>query len=180
VACMTDVIEQHLLQSMVGRTVLELQRSDLAERFRCAPSQINYVLVTRFTPARGFLVESRRGGGGYIRLLRLSAEARDEVAAVPEEIDQATAEQHLARLCEEGLVTAREAAILRAVVSRDVLALPLPLRDRIRAAILRAALCGLGRCADAAEDRAPEDARREPRPAQAPGRRAAREAGGMP
>jgi transcriptional regulator CtsR len=68
----------------------------------------------------------------------LSAEARRDAAIVPEACDQATAEQHIIRLFEAGRLTAREAAILRAVVAREVLALPLPLRDRIRAAVLRA------------------------------------------
>ena len=51
--------------------VLELQRSDLAQRFNCVPSQINYVMSTRFSPERGYIVESRRGGGGYIRISRV-------------------------------------------------------------------------------------------------------------
>lgn len=142
---MTDAIEQHLLGLLGGDTAVELQRAELAVRFGCAPSQINYVLVTRFTPARGFVVESRRGGGGYIRVVRLPAEAWADVAVFPEEIDQATALHHVARLREAGRVTDREAAMLRAIVAREVLALPLPLRDRLRAAILRAALCGLAR-----------------------------------
>lgn len=139
--CMTDEIERHLLQLLADRAGIEVQRADLAEHFGCAPSQISYVLVTRFTPARGFVIESRRGGGGYIRVVRLPAEARGDVAVVPEACDQATAEQHIERLREAGRLTAREAAILRAVVAREVLALPLPLRDRIRAAVLRAGVC---------------------------------------
>ena len=150
--CMTDAIEQHLLGLLGGAHAIELQRAELAERFGCAPSQINYVLVTRFTPARGFIVESRRGGGGYIRVLRLPAEARADVAVFPEQIDQSTAEHHLERLREAGKVTEREAAMLRAIVAREVLALPLPLRDRIRAAILRAALCGLARSGGGLEE----------------------------
>lgn len=138
VACMTDQIEQHLLQLLADGAGIEVQRADLAERFGCAPSQINYVLVTRFTAARGFMVESRRGGGGYIRLLRLPAEAAEDLSSVEEACDQATAEHYIERLRETGRLSAREAAILRAVVSREVLALPLPLRDRIRAAVLRA------------------------------------------
>ncbi len=137
---MTDDIEAHLLALLVGRGAVELQRGELAERFGCAPSQINYVLLTRFTSARGFLIESRRGGGGYIRLVRLSPEARAEMAPVPESCDQATAEHHIERLREAGRLSPREAAILRAVVAREVLALALPLRDRIRSAVLRAGL----------------------------------------
>ena len=143
---MTDAIERYLLQLLGrGRTV-ELQRAEVAERFGCAPSQINYVLVTRFTPARGFAVESRRGGGGYIRLLRLPAEAWEGALGLPESCDQSTAEHHIARLQESARLTTREAALLRAVVSREVLQLPLPLRDQVRAAVLRAGVAAVLRC----------------------------------
>ncbi len=144
-ACMTDEIERHLRELLAGRGGIEVQRAELAERFSCAPSQINYVLVTRFTAARGFLVESRRGGGGYIRLMRLPAEAWEDASVIPGECDQATAEQHIARLAEAGRLTPREAAMLRAVVAREVLALPLPLRDRIRTGVLRAAILAVTR-----------------------------------
>ena len=55
--------------------VLEMQRGDLAQRFGCVPSQINYVMSTRFSPEHGYIVESRRGGGGYIRITRVQSEA---------------------------------------------------------------------------------------------------------
>ncbi len=149
--CLTDDIEAYLLRRVSQGESLEMQRADLAERFNCAPSQINYVLVTRFTPARGFLVESRRGGGGFIRVSRLPADAWADVGELPDDLDQATAEQHIARLREAERLTAREAAILRAVVSRTVLRLPLPLRDHVRAAVLRA---GLGAVLQAPPDNA--------------------------
>ncbi len=139
VSCITDSIEHYLLQLLQRGSTIELQRVELAQRFQCAPSQINYVLETRFTQARGFSVESRRGGGGYIRVMRLPDEGLSwlDFAA---EIDQQTAEHHLDRLRQAGCLTSRETAALRAVVSRDVLRLPLPLRDRLRAAVLRAGL----------------------------------------
>lgn len=139
-SCLTDDIEAYLLRRLAPQDTLEVQRADLAERFHCAPSQINYVLITRFTPARGFLVESRRGGGGFIRLSRLSEDACAELGELPDALDQATAEHHIARLAEAGRLSGREAAILRAVVSRTALPLPLPLRDQIRARVLRAGL----------------------------------------
>lgn len=146
-ATLSDVIESHLLGMLGSQPEVEVQRAELAARFGCAPSQINYVLVTRFTAARGFLVESRRGGGGFIRLVRLPTRACDALGALPAEVDQACAEHHLERLASAGILTPREAAMLRAVVAREVLALPLPLRDRIRAAILRAALAAAARAA---------------------------------
>jgi transcriptional regulator CtsR len=166
---MTDEIEAHLLGLLGGRSAVELQRGELAGRFGCAPSQINYVLVTRFTSARGFLVESRRGGGGYIRLVRLSPEAWQDVAVVGQAVDQATAEQHLRRLREAGRLSAREESMLRAVIAREVLALPLPLRDQIRASVLRAALGGL--------DREPDLSSEDAGGGEAQGAPAGREAG---
>ena len=142
-ASLSDLIETHLLAMLGDSAEVEVQRAEWASRFGCAPSQINYVLVTRFTPARGFVVRSRRGGGGYIRVARMPVAAGDAVRAVPGAIDQAGAEHHLDRLFGEGLLTAREAAMLRAVVARESLALPLPLRDRVRADVLRAAIAAL-------------------------------------
>lgn len=58
--------------------VVEIQRSKISDQFNCAPSQINYVLTTRFTPFKGYYVESRRGGGGYIRIVKVKIEDDDE------------------------------------------------------------------------------------------------------
>ena len=81
---------------LTGQDAVELQRSQLASRFGCAPSQINYVIETRFSPARGFSVESRRGGGGYIRIVRVpmgpSALLQHTVAALGEQVDQSGAQ----------------------------------------------------------------------------------------
>ena len=69
---MSDTIADFILDCLSsGGGVAELQRRGLAERFSCVPSQINYVIETRFTPENGYLVESRRGGGGYIRIVRV-------------------------------------------------------------------------------------------------------------
>ena len=74
-------IEQYLkeLLSAANSGVLEIQRNMLSEYFHCVPSQINYVLSTRFTPAQGYLVESRRGGGGYVRIVSLQLDDDDDL-----------------------------------------------------------------------------------------------------
>lgn len=76
IASLSDFIEKYLKELLeeAEKDFIELQRRDLAEAFRCVPSQINYVLQTRFTPEKGYLVESRRGGGGFIRIVRLAAD----------------------------------------------------------------------------------------------------------
>ena len=69
---MSDVIADFIGEMLSnGGGVAELQRKSLADRFSCVPSQINYVIETRFTPENGYLVESQRGGGGFIRIIRL-------------------------------------------------------------------------------------------------------------
>ena len=69
----SDLIASFLLEGLeeAENGVLEVQRSDLAQRFNCVPSQINYVMSTRFSPEHGYIVESRRGGNGYIRITRV-------------------------------------------------------------------------------------------------------------
>ena len=76
-ASISDLIESFLIQLLADGDNVSISRNELANYFSCAPSQINYVLTTRFTPARGFIVESRRGGGGCINLVRLD-EDRDK------------------------------------------------------------------------------------------------------
>ena len=70
-ASRSDIIEQFILNTLAGSSFIELSRNDLAKFFDCAPSQINYVLNTRFTVNRGFVVESQRGGGGYIKVVKV-------------------------------------------------------------------------------------------------------------
>lgn len=147
---LADRIEVYLLglvKQSPGGTV-EIQRSELADKFECVPSQINYVLDTRFTTERGYLVESRRGGGGFIRICRLNLDSQDEVNqmvhhALGDVVSQDAALDYIARLQDAELITGREAMLMAAAVRRDVLAISLPERDIIRANILRAMLLAL-------------------------------------
>lgn len=145
-------IEEYLKRLLAQQDAIELQRSELAETFNCVPSQINYVLGTRFTPAQGYLVESRRGGGGYVKIIKLAWDVFPQYALkdVFEEIsieglDQWEAEGILKRFYEEELISEREYNILKAVISRETLALKLPERDLIRAKIMQAVLTALCR-----------------------------------
>lgn len=146
----SDMIEQYLknilMQSPTG--VIEIQRNELAERFQCVPSQINYVISTRFTLEKGYIVESKRGGGGYIRIqkVRLSSHGviLDHVlGTIGDQIDQTNSEGLLYQLEEGGFITCREASLIKAAMSRDILYLKLPLRDEIRARLLKAMLLSL-------------------------------------
>lgn len=148
-ANLTDHIEAYLKEQLRNQRSIELRRVDLAERFGCAPSQINYVLATRFTPARGYLVESRRGGGGYIRIVRLRLGPEELRSLLLERLSDSLSQDEavdvIRGLLENGLITRREAAIMEAAVSREAIRLGLPLRDIVRAGLVKAmVLAALG------------------------------------
>lgn len=131
-----------ILQMLGDEGTAEIRRNDLAERIGCVPSQINYVLASRFTPEHGYIVESRRGGGGYIKITRASynyeALKMHLINSVGTEIDEKTCRANLQNLCARGLLSEKEAAIMYAALSdnayRDV---PQDLRNRLRAGIFK-------------------------------------------
>ncbi|MFD0681896.1 MULTISPECIES: CtsR family transcriptional regulator [unclassified Paenibacillus] len=146
----SEVIEQYLKQILQksNEGIVEIQRNDLADQFDCVPSQINYVISTRFTLEKGYIVESKRGGGGYIRIQKIELNAHGSVLdhiskTISLQIDQSASEGLLYQLEESGYLTSREAALMKAAISREVLVLKLPLRDEIRARILKAMLISL-------------------------------------
>lgn len=140
---LSDTIEQfikELMSEYEGK--IELQRNELAQHFNCAPSQINYVLATRFTPDKGYIIESRRGGGGYIRVLRLNADTSEHLfrlvtTRIGEEISERDARDVICRLVESKAVSNREGALMHAAVSDKALNIPAMLKDKIRAGILK-------------------------------------------
>lgn len=141
----TDVIEQYLkriLQESPDGSI-EIQRSELAESFQCVPSQINYVINTRFTVEKGYVVESKRGGGGYIRIRKVHIVNKNKLQElltqelIGESITQVVGYAIIDRLYEEGLINARESSLMKVATSRDVITLEPPLRDILRANILK-------------------------------------------
>ncbi|MCT2536634.1 CtsR family transcriptional regulator [Aquibacillus koreensis] len=146
----TDVIETYLKKVIqnTNHKAIEIKRSEIADRFECVPSQINYVINTRFTVERGYLVESKRGGGGYIRITRITNEDKakliDEIIEMiqPSVTQQATIDI-LERLLEEEIITKREARIMVSAIDRSTLAFQLPVRDEIRSRIMTAMLTAL-------------------------------------
>ncbi|MFD1850735.1 CtsR family transcriptional regulator [Oceanobacillus bengalensis] len=146
----SDVIEQYLKKVLQtkGKNAIEIKRSEIANRFQCVPSQINYVINTRFTLEKGYIVESKRGGGGYIRIIRITHQDKSKlideiIEMVNPTIAQRSAVDVLDRLTEEEIITEREAKIMKAAIDRDTLAFNLPLRDEIRARVLTAMLLQL-------------------------------------
>ncbi|MGE7675207.1 CtsR family transcriptional regulator [Lysinibacillus sp. NPDC094403] len=143
----SDIIEGYLKQvlELGGEGHIEIKRSEIADKFQCVPSQINYVINTRFTAERGYLVESKRGGGGYIRILRVRANSQidlidDVLRQIESGASQTMAEDLVYRLIDEQVISKREAKLMLAAVDRSTIDLQLPLRDKIRAKILRAML----------------------------------------
>ena len=128
--------------------VLELQRSDLAQRFNCVPSQINYVMSTRFSPERGYIVESRRGGNGYIRISRVRMDRETllmhVINSLGSSVDYNSAQAILKNLAESGAVaTASAAAIYHAISENALRVAPRELRDTLRASIIKQVLIHL-------------------------------------
>ncbi|WP_059105409.1 CtsR family transcriptional regulator [Shouchella shacheensis] len=143
----TDLIEQYLKTTLTrsGKELLEIKRSELAKQFQCVPSQINYVISTRFTLEKGYIVESKRGGGGYIRIMKV--ESHDDVTLFEQmshlvglKIDQQTAENIVIRLFEEQAITKREANLMISALDRSHFKATVPHRDEIRANLLKAML----------------------------------------
>jgi len=140
---LSDTIEQfikELMSEYEGR--IELQRNELAQHFNCAPSQINYVLATRFTPDKGYIIESRRGGGGYIRVVRLKIDETDHLfqlvtQKIGDKITARSAGDMITRLVESQAVTAKEGALMRAAVCDKALNIPVMVKDTLRAGILK-------------------------------------------
>ncbi|GAB3795921.1 CtsR family transcriptional regulator [Virgibacillus kimchii] len=146
----SDVIEQYLKQILKaqGKNVIEIKRSEIADQFQCVPSQINYVINTRFTVEKGYIVESKRGGGGYIRIIKVIHQDKSElideiIAMVQPKVTQQVAVDVLSRMVEEELITEREMKIMASVMDRNVLAFQLPLRDEIRSRLLTTMLSEL-------------------------------------
>ena len=129
---------------------VELKRNELAEYFQCAPSQINYVLATRFSPDHGYLTESRRGGGGYIRIVRVVESGSQRLMyLINERIGDSLSEEECVRLIsqlkEQQIITADEAALMAASVSTRAMGIPIPdtLKNSMRARMMKSMLMSI-------------------------------------
>ena len=117
-----DMIESYILRQLATRQdgQVELRRTDIADEISCAPSQISYVLSTRFTQDKGFVVESRRGLGGFIRIAQVPLRDlvyQDMLSKINEDTDMETVQSMVRYLTQHGMVETREAALLMQMVT---------------------------------------------------------------
>lgn len=145
---LSNTIADMIFQMLDEKSEIEFQRNLLAQDLGCVPSQINYVLSSRFTPERGFIVESRRGGGGCIRITRVSYDRdsllTDVYSRIGERIDSDTAEGYVVNLLYHKIISEKEAALIIAATGDCTLrSLPYEYRDTVRAIIFRQMLITL-------------------------------------
>ena len=145
---LSNAIAQMITEMLSEQNEIEIQRNILAQDLGCVPSQINYVLSSRFTPERGYIVESRRGGKGCIRITRVSYDKNTlimkVVGSAGQHIDESTVEAHLLNLLYHELLTKRDVSLISAATSDSTLrGVPTEVRDYIRAAVFKQMLLTL-------------------------------------
>lgn len=139
---MSDVIEEFIKELFnEDNEVVEIQRNELAEHFNCVPSQINYVISTRFKPSQGYYVESRRGGGGHITIKKVNNSKEDYIMHIINNIgDSLTANEVdilISDFLSYGLIITKEAKLLKVATSDNVLRLPKEEKEKLRARIFK-------------------------------------------
>ena len=144
-ASISDIIEKFILDNLGESDEIDISRNELAHFFSCAPSQINYVLETRFTVDRGFVKESKRGGGGFVKISKIPF-SDDEAMAdlvlknIGGEISFKRAEQILDNLKREKIITKKEAGLISAALCDTALNSPFSVKDHVRAQIFKSVL----------------------------------------
>ena len=139
---LSDIIEAYIKDFIEDENSVELRRNELADKFNCVPSQINYVISTRFIPELGFYVESRRGGGGYIKISKSSLPRQDYINDIIEKIDnkmsQSVVDVYLKEFLRYNILDEKIANLIRVALSDKSLAkVNLADRDYIRADIFK-------------------------------------------
>ena len=136
----SDLIESYLKDILENSEIIEIRRAEMAQLFNCVPSQINYVINTRFTFQRGYLVESKRGGGGYIRISKVKISdqhyfLKQLMESFGSEISETNAFGIIQKLFEEEIITEKEGNLMLSAVSKNVLGIS-QIENRLRSRIL--------------------------------------------
>lgn len=147
---LSDIITNEIMRMLNESEIntAEIQRNEFAALMGCAPSQINYVLSSRFTPEHGYIIESRRGGGGYIRIKRITLNHTSAIMhiinSIGDRIDALSTRIVIENCLETDLIEQKQAGLMYAAVSNTALqAVPPVLRDSLRASLLKQMLLTL-------------------------------------
>ena len=144
---MSDMIEDFIKDLFGEEDYIEIQRNDLAQQFNCVPSQINYVIETRFKPSQGYYVESKRGGGGYIAIKKIDLTKSNYfmhiINSVGDEITGQEIDIFISNFLSYNMITQKEARLLKVATSDKVLKIPQEMRDSLRAGIFKNMLVNL-------------------------------------
>lgn len=144
---MSDIIEEFIKELFEEESSIEIQRNELAEQFNCVPSQINYVIATRFKPSQGYYVESRRGGGGHITIKKVNNTKSDYIMHIINNIGNEITSNEVDILISDFLtydiIEAKEAKLIKVATSDNVLQLDKTEKDKVRARILKNMLLNL-------------------------------------
>lgn len=135
---LSDLIEKYIMEAIADSEQVELKRSEIAQEFNCVPSQINYVISTRFIPELGFYVESKRGGNGYIKISRVNLSkgdfVQDLIYKIGRKMSQSVMEVYLRELLRYNVIDSKNASIISAALSEKSLSQVDKLkRDNVRA-----------------------------------------------
>lgn len=145
---MSDVIEEFIKELFNEHDeYIEIQRNDLAEYFNCVPSQINYVISTRFKPSQGYYVESKRGGGGHIRIKKVNMARNNYImhilASLEEKVTSQEVDIYISNFLSYNIISEKEAKLLKVATSDNVLNIPREYKDSLRTNILKNMLLNL-------------------------------------
>ena len=145
---MSDIIEEFIKDLFDDdNQLVEIQRNELAEHFNCVPSQINYVISTRFKPSQGYYVESKRGGGGNIKIRKINNDKSDYlmyiINNIGKEITSNDVDILLSDFLTYNIISEKEAKLLKVATSDNVLKLDSKIKDEVRARILKNMLLNL-------------------------------------
>ena len=137
----SDIIEDFIKDLFDEDDYIEIQRNELAQHFNCVPSQINYVISTRFKPSQGYYVESKRGGGGNIKIRKISNTKSDYIMHIINNIGQKITMNDIDILLSDfltyNIITQQEAKLLKVATSDNVLKLDKDVKDEVRARIFK-------------------------------------------
>ena len=139
---MSDLIESYLKNVLLSNETVEIRRSEIADQFNCVPSQINYVINTRFTIRQGYVVESKRGGGGYIRIMKVNLVDEMDVLntlgdLIPPQLSVREANHLLQNLYENELISKREAQMMALMMEKDTFPVSVKNGDEIRSNMMK-------------------------------------------